>query len=234
MGRGAPIIFVHGWGGNIYTLHKLALLASKKFTVYTIDLPGFGKSDNPAEHWGVEGYAVMMKELIEKLKIKKPNYLGHAFGSDIGIYLSSHYPKIIDHLIICTSSFRRQNKVSTPVQMMKPIPRDQGVVKHLYKPMRRLYYSIFHKDSDLLKYPHIEKNFRKIVRQDLTKELQNVKHKTLILWGENDLLTPVILGYELQSKIRRAKLHVFPDASHDFPSEISQCVWKETEPFLLT
>ena len=118
--------------------------------------------------------------------------------------------------------------------MMKPIPREQILFKFFYKPLRSLYYTLFHKDSDLLKFPHIEKNFRKIITQDLTNELRNVKNPTLILWGENDKCTPAILGYELQSKIRRSKLHVFPHTSHDFPSDEPAVVWKEIELFLLT
>jgi len=234
MGKGSPVLFVHGWGENMYKLHKLALLSSKQYCVYTIDLPGFGKSDNPAEHWGVEGYAVMIKELIEKLKLKKPHYIGHAFGSDIGIYLSSRYGNVIDHLVICASSFRRQNKISKSAQVMKNISREQTILRFLYKPIRSLYYSVLHKDSDLLKYPHIEKNFRKIVAQDLSGELRGIKNKTLILWGENDTCTPAIMAYELQSKIRRSGLHVFPDCTHDFPTEEPHLVWKEIEPFLLT
>lgn len=234
MGNGYPVLLVHGWGENMYKMHKLALLVSKKFSVYLIDLPGFGKSDNPAEHWGVEGYAVMMKEFIEKLRLSQPHFIGHAFGSDIGIYLSSRYADSINHLVICSSSYRRLNRVSKPVRLMKSIPRDPSILRILYKPLRFLYYSIFHKDSDLLKYPHIEKNFRKIIAQDLTQELKRVKNKVLILWGENDLPTPAILGYELNRNIRHSRLAVFPDCTHDFPSENPQLVWKEIEPFLLT
>lgn len=234
LGNGVPLLFVHGWGSNMYKLHTLAQLASKNFSSYIIDLPGFGKSDNPAQHWGIEGYAVMMKELIEKLKLKKTHYIGHAFGSDIGIYLSSHYPDYIERLVVCSSSYRRHNKVSKPVQMMKQIPRERSLIKLLYKPVRSLYYSLFHKDSDLLKFPHLEKNFRKIIAQDLTQELSRVKTKTLILWGENDTCTPVILGYELHRKVRRSTLYVFPDTTHDFPSDEPHLVWKEIKPFLLT
>lgn len=232
MGKGDPVLFVHGWGGNIYTLHKLACLTSQQYCVYTIDLPGFGKSDNPGEHWGVEGYAVIIKELIQKLKLKKPHFIGQAFGGDIGIYLASRYGDVIDRLIICSSSFRRENKVSKSAQILKHISRKQPLLRSLYSPLRLLYYSLFYKDSDILKYPHIEKNFRKIITQDLSDELQHITNKTLILWGERDSCTLPILAYELQRNIRRSRLHVYPDGSHDFPAEYSDLVWAEIDDFL--
>ncbi|QQS43371.1 alpha/beta hydrolase [Candidatus Roizmanbacteria bacterium] len=207
MGKGSPVLFVHGWGENMYQLHALALLASKKYCAYLIDLPGFGKSDNPAEHWGVEGYAVMMKELIEKLKMTRTQYIGHAFGSDIGLYLSSHYSDCIDHLVVCASSFRRQNRISKPVQMMKQIPREQALMRLFYKPLRSLYYSLFHKDSDLLKYPHLEKNFRKIIAQDLTRDIRNVKNKTLMRQQSSpsrEIAIAFEIGTGVNARARRA------------------------------
>ncbi len=232
-GSGKPILLVHGWGGNIYSLHRLATIASKQHTVYLIDLPGFGKSDNPAHHWGIEGYALVLREFIQKQKLSKPYFFGHAFGSEIGLYLASHYPQILGKLIFCCSTFRRENRVSKPAQLMKILPRDHWLIRPIYPLVKKLYYRLFHKDSDLLKHPHLEKNFRKIISQDLTSDLQKITNDTLVLWGENDICTPVILGYEMHKKISHSYLHIFPEMGHDFPIQEPHAVWKEIKPFLL-
>ncbi|MDP4011656.1 MAG: alpha/beta hydrolase [Candidatus Roizmanbacteria bacterium] len=232
-GSGAPLIFVHGWGGSLYSLHALASLASKDFTAYIIDLPGFGKSDNPPEHWGIEGYGELVKLFIEKIIQKKPQYIGHSFGGEIGIYLASHFPQTIDTLTLCNSSFKRQNKISKIAQMSKWIPKDSNLIlKLIYPYIKKLYYTLIRKQSDLMKYPHLEKNFRKIVTQDLSPDTKNIKHKTLVLWGELDTYTPVIWAYELQKNIKNSRLFVFPDVGHDLPIRHPDLAWAKIKEFL--
>lgn len=234
IGTGKPILFVHGWGGNLYSLHDLACLASKNFTAYLIDLPGFGKSDNPPHHWGVDGYADLVKAFIEKVIESKPHYVGHSFGGAIGIYLASHYPSSIDSLTLCNSSFKRQTKISKIAQLLKWVPKENNrIMRLMYPYVKRLYYTVIKKQSDLIKYPHLEKNFRKIVTQDLSHDVHTIKRKTLILWGERDTYTPVIWAYELEKNIRQCQLHVFPDVGHNLPIGHPERVWKKLKIFLL-
>ncbi len=231
-GNGPPILFVHGWGGTLYSLYPVALLASKRFTTYTLDLPGFGKSDNPPAHWGVEGYADLIHLFIKKLDIHKPLYVGHSFGGAIGIHIASHMPAIIDSLVLCNSSFKRENYISPVARVSKIVPHS---VRPLLKPiepfLRMLYYQLFHRGSDLLKFPHLETNFRKIVTQDLTPETKKITVPTLILWGEDDTATPVIWAYELEKNIPASRLVVFPGVRHNLPIRMPEEVWKQIEAF---
>lgn len=210
IGQGKPILFVHGWGGNLYSLLKLATLASKKqYQAILIDLPGFGKSDNPAPDWGVDGYANLIGHFIKTLDLKKPHYVGHSFGGALGIYIASHYPRLIDTLILSNSSFKRENKVSQSTKFIKMVSRENPFLNFIAPYAKKLYYKLFHKNSDLMKYPHLESNFRKIVTQDLTSLTTKIKLPTLILWGEEDTMTPVLWAYELKKIFRKQLLKSF-------------------------
>lgn len=233
IGSGEPILFVHGWGGNVYSLHALAELASKKYTAILIDLPGFGKSDNPPPHWGVEGYAELVCHVIKALNLKKPHYVGHSFGGAIGIYIASKYPRLMNKLVLCNSSFKREKKISTTAKLAKKIPhRNNPVIKLIEPFMKKVYYKLFHTDSDLMKYPHLESNFRKIVIQDLTPEAKKIHIPTYILWGEEDSMTPVLWAYELEKNIKNSQIKVFPGVRHNLPLKYPKEVWTEIKPFL--
>lgn len=39
------IILLHGWGANITLFNSMIEVISKKYTVYAMDMPGFGKSE---------------------------------------------------------------------------------------------------------------------------------------------------------------------------------------------
>lgn len=234
IGQGKPILFVHGWGGNLYSLLKLGTLASKKYQAILIDLPGFGKSDNPPPEWGVEGYADLIGHFIKTLDLKKPHYVGHSFGGALGIYIASHYPRLIDTLVLSNSSYKRENKISQSAKLIKMVPKENPILNIIAPYAKKVYYKLFHKGSDLMKYPHLESNFRKIVTQDLTNLTTKIKIPTLILWGEEDTMTPVLLAYELKKNIPHALLKVFPNVRHNLPLKYPNEVWFEIKSFFST
>jgi len=232
-GSGKPLLLVHGWGGSLYSLHKLGHLASKNYTTYLLDLPGFGKSDNPPKHWGVEGYASVITDFIADQHITKPHYFGHSFGGELGIFITAHNPQMLGKLVLCNSAYKRKTKVSKVAQLAKQAPQGTKFIINITKPLiKKLYYTFFHRDSDLMKYPHLEQNFRNIITQDLTNEVKKIKNHTLIVWGEEDTYTPIHWAYELEKNIRNARIHVFPGAKHNLPIKDPQAVWDVMKGFL--
>ena len=233
IGHGSPLLLIHGWGGSLYSLHALADLASAKHTVYLLDLPGFGKSDNPPKHWGVEGYASMIIDFIADQKLSKPHYFGHSFGGELGIYIAAHNPEMLDQLVLCNSSYKRENKVSKAAQIAKDVPQGIQFIVDFVKPfIKNLYYKLFHRDSDLMKFPQLETNFRKIITHDLSEDVKKIKNDTLIVWGEDDTYTPSYWAYELKKNIPNSDIHVFPKAGHNLPIKDPQAVWHVMKGFL--
>lgn len=223
-GSGKPLILIHGWGGSSKSLIKLSNLLSFQFKTILIDLPGFGLSDNPDSDWGVEEYANFLIDFLNQIRIQKTLYFGHSFGGSLGIYLAVRYPKIIDKLILCASSYKRTNKSSR-------------FSKYFYKSpkiFKKILYKIFFPSSDLFKYPHLESNFRKILSQDLSSYLVMVNQPTLILWGKDDKEIPETRALEAKDKIINVRLKIFPDIGHDLPLKYPQLVAKEILKFYKT
>lgn len=231
-GTGEPILFVHGWPASIKSLNKLYQLASKNYRAIIIDLPGFGTSDNPDPEWGVGEYASHITTFLNELGIKKVNYFGHSFGGALGIYIASHYPEIINKLIISNSSYKREGKPNNSVKILKSILTRIKKFESAEPLAKKIFYRIFFPKSDILKAPHLESNFRKIVTEDLTPDLKNIKLPTLILWGQLDIDTPIHWAHELNGKIKKSKLKVFPNAAHNLPLKHPEEVLEEVESFL--
>lgn len=225
MGNGPPVLFVHGWGGTKQSLQPLALLFSKKYTCILIDLPGFGESDNPESSWGVKEYADLLREFLFILKIKNVIYFGHSFGGSLGIYLSANQEECIDKLVLCNTSYKR-----TAQKNASRIP--SWIPAALLFPIRKLYYKIFYPQSDMMKYPRLESNFRSIVSTDLSGLLSQIKVKTLIVWGQNDTETPVSFALELEKQIKNSSLVLIPDGSHSLPLTNPEVVFNALSKFL--
>ena len=231
-GRGEPIIFVHGWGGTIASLKKLYSLAAKKYHALILDLPGFGLSDNPPPHWGTKEYADLIINLLDKLEIKKTVYFGHSFGGGLGIYIAAHYPKKINKLILAGAAFKRQNKQSPLIIKLNryfslfPLPSSIRIF------IKKALYRLLFPQSDLMRHPHLQTNFKKIIREDLTANLKKITIPTLILWGEEDRYTPLNQAYQLKKLIKNSKLKIFPRIGHSLPLKKPKDIFNHLNKFI--
>ena len=99
-GVGAPLIFLHGWGLDLHTFDNLAKELSEDYSVYQIDLPGFGESDI-SDSYNIEEYANYINEFCLSLAIINPIIVGHSFGGRVAMMYASRYD--VDKLILISS-----------------------------------------------------------------------------------------------------------------------------------
>ncbi len=83
LGRGRPVVLVHGWIGSwrywIPTMQQLHL----KYRVYALDLFGYGDSGKNPEKYHIDYQVAMLDEFMKQLAIPKAAFIGHALGAMI-------------------------------------------------------------------------------------------------------------------------------------------------------
>jgi 2-succinyl-6-hydroxy-2,4-cyclohexadiene-1-carboxylate synthase len=100
------ILFLHGFMGDCYDFERVIALLSPHFSFFTVDLPGHGKT----KVIGQEKYYTMPKTaqaLIELLQINQINQcflVGYSLGGRLGLYLTIHYPKYFDKVVLESAS----------------------------------------------------------------------------------------------------------------------------------
>ena len=70
-GKGIPVLFLQGWGTNIDLYYRVFEKIKQKNRIIALDLPGFGKTPEPAIAWNVDNYVDFLKKFIKKLQLKK-------------------------------------------------------------------------------------------------------------------------------------------------------------------
>ena len=103
-GSGQTVLVLHGWGANIQTVMPIVNILKDTMKVYALDLPGFGKSDDPKEVFGSFHYADIVKAFIDKMEIKKLSIVGHSFGGKLSIILSARYPELVTKQVLVDSA----------------------------------------------------------------------------------------------------------------------------------
>ena len=207
------LVFLHGWGVDSNLWFKLIPeLTNKNYSLYFLDLPGFGQSQVPNSIYDVDDYKKIVYEFVRKIGLKKINLIGHSFGGRISIKLAAENPDFLEKIILVDTA-----GIVTASKIKKITALIAKVISPIFKPSfmqplrRKLYFFI---GSEYLENEKLSKIFSKVVSENLTRLLTLIKKPTLILWGKNDNVTPLYYGELMNKLIPKSKLVVFKKAGH--------------------
>ena len=159
-GEGNPLILLHGNEENHFIFDEAVEKLKKYYTVYTLDSRGHGQSEKVKEYH-YQDMANDIKDFIKQLDLKKVTLMGSSDGAIISLLASSDEPELIENLILAGVN-------------VKP----NGVIDEVYQDMKNQYQKTKNPLIKLmLEEPHIS-----------NKQLHQVKAKTLLLAGSDDLI----------------------------------------------
>lgn len=210
---GKPVVLLHGWGQNVAMMNPIAQHLKDRFVVYNIDLPGFGESGKPIEAWSVYDYADFVKEFCLYNKIENPIIIGHSFGVRLAIIYASKNPC---NKLVFTGGAGIKNKHGLDyyikVYSYKACKKVLSFL-HLNKTLENLQKNSGSSDYQSLTGA-MRESFVKIVNEDLSYLLKDIKCETLLVWGDKDEDTPLWMGQKMEKEIPNAGLAIFENDDH--------------------
>lgn len=212
---------LHGWGSNAELFNSQINLLSEKYRVIALNLPGFGGSDEPKEPFSVDDYAHFVLDFLSELDITKLSLIGHSLGGRIIIKLLSY-----DNLPIEVTKVVLVNSAG-----VKPVRKpDNSFKAKTYKVSKailgnKVIKSLFPNAINNLKSKHGSEDYRnatpmmrdtlvKVVNEDLTPLFSKNDKDTLLIWGRDDIHTPVSDGQLMEKLMPKAGLVVLDNAGH--------------------
>ena len=99
LGRGRPIIFLHGWVGSWRYWINAMQIASTSFRAYALDLFGFGDSVNDPLRFSLDRQADLVKHFLEEMGIGKVALVGHNLGALVGFSYLKQWPQSVDRIM---------------------------------------------------------------------------------------------------------------------------------------
>ena len=218
VGSGFNVVLLHGWGANKEIFKNLQSKLAYTHRTYSLDIPGFGKSDQPKSVWGTLEYSIFLRKFLERLAISNPILIAHSFGGRIVIQTCSrgyHAEKIV---LIASAGIK-------PIRSIKYYIKIYGykIIKHTIKILfvgnysnslisllRKKIGSQDYKNANL----HMKKILSKVVNEDMTSILHKIGAPTLLVWGNWDKATPLRDAKIMEKHIPNSKLIVIPNSSH--------------------
>jgi pimeloyl-ACP methyl ester carboxylesterase len=100
IGLARPIVLVHGLGmSSRYMLPLLRLLAHET-EVYAVDLPGYGRSGDPAHPLRLDGLADALEHWMATVGINEAIVAGNSLGAQIVLHLATKYPARVERAVL--------------------------------------------------------------------------------------------------------------------------------------
>ena len=234
-GSGPAIVLLHGWGDSMVTFEQLVKKLKNNYTVIVLDLPGFGKTDNPKEIFNLEKYAKFVKDFIEKIgETTIFAYIGHSNGGAILIRGISSGILRSDKLVLLASSGVR-NEQSTRKKILKVVAKTAKIPtsllsKSIQSKLKKSAYSKI--GSDLFIAEHMQDTFRQVVSEDVVLDSAMINTPTLLIYGSSDEATPAKFGAKFNQQIEQSELVIIDSADHFLHHTHPEIVAKHLKEFL--
>ena len=103
LGRGRPVILVHGWIGSWRYWVPLMQQLHLKYSVYTLDLLGYGDSAKNPERYSIASQVSMLADFMEQLGIPKAALIGHGIGAMVVADFALKYPDRAARLMLISA-----------------------------------------------------------------------------------------------------------------------------------
>ena len=214
-GEGEPLLLLHGLFGALSNFSEQINYFKKNFKVIIPLLPLL---ELDIFHTTVSGLEKHVQGFIEARGYKNIHLMGNSLGGHIALTHVLKHPSNIKTLILTGSSGLFENGMGDSY----PKRGDYEYIKKkaeitFYDPniaTKELVDELFEITNNRLKVIKIISLAKSAIRSNLNEELNQIKQPTLLIWGNNDIITPPFVGREFNKLIPNSELFFIDKCGH--------------------
>lgn len=230
-GTGEPLMLLHGLFGALSNFHGLIDYFKNYYKVIVPSLPLL---ELDILHTTVGGLAKFVNRFIEARGYTDINLLGNSLGGHVALKHVLKHPERIKSLILTGSSGLFENGMGDSY----PKRGDYNYIKTktemtFYDPnvaSKELVDEVYGIVNNRLKAIKIISLAKSAIRNNLGEELNQIKQPTLLVWGNNDTITPPFVAKEFNKLIPNSELYFIDKCGHapmmEVPDEFNTILHK--------
>src|SRR5918994_2487721 len=212
-GGGPPVLLVHGWLSSSGVWRRLARRLAQRFTVYTLDLTGFGDSDKPISGYGIRYGSRLLYAFCAHFGLSRVAVIGHDVGGTMAMKLAADHPDVVGRLVLVATP-ADEDQVDLPTLLWLATLPVVGplfyTLGRYFRPLRKLWMRPFVADPADLTEEVVEDagrstpaaasqtlgiSRREIARGRLARQARIIKTPMLLIAGEGDqIVDPQAVG----------------------------------------
>lgn len=215
-GEGEPLVLLHGLFGAMSNFKGVIdHFSTRGFKVVVPLLPLF---DLDLLHTSVGGLQKFVYKFIEYKNFSNIHLLGNSLGGHVALVYVIKHPERVKSLILTGSSGLFEHGMGDSY----PKRGDYEYIKKkteitFYDPQtatKELVDEVYGIVNERIKAIKIIALAKSAIRNNLGDELSKIDQPTLLIWGNNDTVTPPFVGREFQRLIRNSELHFIDKCGH--------------------
>ncbi len=227
-GNGQPIVLLHGLMGGLSNFKDvLNYFSSKDYKVVIPELPIYSL---PIKETTVKSFSTFLEDFIKYKNLKDVILLGNSLGGHIGLIFSKENPKLVKSLVLTGSSGLYENTMGESY----PKRENYGYIKQkteevFYNPKvatKKIVDEVFETVNNREKLVRTIAIAKSAIRHNMSKDLPKIKTPTLLIWGENDLVTPPEVATEFETLLPNSDLVWIKKCGHapmmEYPKEFNE------------
>lgn len=242
-GSGETLVLLHGLFGALSNFEPLIEYFKKEYRVVVPVLPLL---ELDLLHTSVSGIEKFVQKFIEFKGYSNIHLLGNSLGGHVALLHILKHPENIKSLILTGSSGLFENGMGDtyPKRGDYEYIRKKTELTFCDPKMatKELVDEVFEITSNRLKVIKIIALAKSAIRNNLGEELNEIKQPTLLVWGNNDTITPPFVGREFNKLIPNSELHFIDKCGHapmmevpeEFNKILHQFLTKLKEPAAVT
>jgi pimeloyl-ACP methyl ester carboxylesterase len=247
VGEGPPVVLVHGFASSLETWELVLPVLRKHHRVIALDLKGFGWSDRPEGDYSPAAEAKLVLGLLDRRGVTSAAFVGHSWGSSVVLAAALAAPERVERIALY-DAFVYEEQLPTFFTMARAPGVGEALFGLFYKerPDERMALAFYDKAAlteelaeaveASLERPGTVAAALEAVRGQRFAAVQDryrtIKQSTLLLWGREDVVTPIGVGERLARQLPGARLVVYPRCGHFPMLEAASASTRELDAFL--
>jgi 2-hydroxy-6-oxonona-2,4-dienedioate hydrolase len=230
-GIGEPLVLLHGLFGALSNFSDLIEYFRNHYKVVVPILPLF---DLDILHTTVGGLEKYVHKFIESQDYKDIHLLGNSLGGHVALVHVLKHPQRIRSIILTGSSglFESGMGDSYPKRGDYEYIRKKTELT-FHRPevaSKELVDEVYEIVNNRIKAIKIIALAKSAIRNNLGEELNQIQQPTLLIWGNNDTITPPFVGREFNRMIPNSELHFIDQCGHapmmEVPDEFNKILYR--------
>ena len=230
-GEGQVIILLHGLMGGLSNFKGvLDFFSSKGYKVIIPELPIYTL---PLKITTVTAFSDFLEDFIKYKNLNNVIILGNSLGGHIGLIFSNKNPNFVKSLILTGSSGLYENSMGESYPKRENYEyikrKTQEVFYNSRVATKEIVDEVFETVNNREKLVRTLAIAKSAIRHNMSEELPNIKTPTLLIWGENDLVTPPEVATEFKSLLPNSKLKWIKKCGHapmmEHPKEFNEILF---------
>lgn len=223
-----PIVLLHGMLGDLSNwTDTIRCLASANYHVIAPVIPVYGLTLGQTN---VPGLATYLDTFLQHLSINESILVGNSLGGHVALLYALDHPDRVAAMALSGSSgiYEAHLGTSTMRRYDREFIRERTELT-FYDPVHatdELVNEMLDVVSDRPRALRLIKIARSADKEIVRDELHQLDMPTLLVWGNNDVITPPDVGEEFRDEMPNAELHFIDECGHapmiEHPQEFNE------------